>query len=107
MPGTDLTARIMAQVAVTPITRPVAEKPLIGRKGWAMIVAGTITLFALAFIGDGSAIVRTPSYFAPFTSLLNGIRLPQGDWPAWAIGASACALLFTALDRVLARKTAQ
>jgi hypothetical protein len=30
--------------------------------------------------------------------------LPAGEWPLWLAGASACALLFTVVDRVLAQR---
>lgn len=104
-PATDLTARIMARVAVTPIARPVEVIPLIGKRAWTVMAVGVTVLLALAVAGSTGQ-TTTPSYLTPVTDLLGSIRLPQGDWPVWMIGASACALLFTLLDRMLARRAA-
>jgi len=105
-PGTDLTARIMARVAVTPMARPAPIKPLIGQWGWGAMAAGVIALFALVLIGNGSTTTTTPTLLTPFIEMTRNIRVPQGDWTVWASGVSACALLFTLLDRVLARRVA-
>ena len=54
----DLTGRIMAQVTVTPIARPVVVKPVIGRWGWIGIAASAGVLIALALSGttaDGTS----------------------------------------------------
>lgn len=105
-PGSDLTARIMARVAVTPIHRPAPVKPLIGRTGWVLIAA----LLALPLLG---ALVAGPSQsapssglLAPLQDLLTHVQLPAGAWPAWVIGASAVALLLVVLDRFLSRTAA-
>jgi len=104
VPGTDLTERIMARVAVTPIARPVAVEPLIGKRAWAGIITGVSVLLGLS-VAAGQGAGATAPYLAPLMDLLGGIGLPQGDWPLWMIGASACALLFALLDRALARRT--
>jgi hypothetical protein len=112
-PVSDLTARIMSRVAVTPILRPTEVKPLIGKWGWAAILlslAGFVgLLFAIAPAQGTSASPITDMIRA----LLNGARLPSlptlpvlpdGNWPLWLAGASACVLLFTLLDRTLAQR---
>jgi hypothetical protein len=103
VPDSDLTARIMARVAVTPIHRPATPKPLIGRTGWMLIAA----LLALPLLG---ALVPGPAHsepanglLSPFWDLLAQLQLASGQWPAWVIGASLVALVLVAMDRWLSR----
>jgi hypothetical protein len=100
-PGNDLSARIMARVAVTTIARPVPVKPLIGPWGWAGIAAFVLAVVLLGLysgIASGGASVTYPS---PVQDLFSGMELPKGDWPLWMIGMSFLALLFLGIDRAL------
>lgn len=103
-PGADLTARIMARVAVTPIARPLTVEPLIGKRGWAIAMVGVVALLVFAFVTGGNS-TAPPPWLVPAAETLRHIRPPQ-DWPVWTLGTTACALLFTAVDRLLARRTA-
>ena len=104
-PGTDLTDRIMARVAVTPIHRPLEVKPLIGRWGWVgigVVFIGMLVVL-LSAAGTGSA---GPSILDPLWQQLpryEGFRLaiPMGQWTVWAAAAAGCMLLFTLVDRAL------
>ena len=40
-PATDLTDRIMARVAVTPLLRPTPVRPILGRGAWTSIILAT------------------------------------------------------------------
>ncbi|MDX9750777.1 MAG: hypothetical protein RBT71_06820 [Flavobacteriales bacterium] len=102
-PGTDLTARIMARVAVTPMARPAPIKPLIGQWGWGAMAAAVFALVAWAVVAAPHGTGTGQPLFAPLTDVLARVRLPHGDWPVWAIGASVCVLLFSLLDHALAR----
>lgn len=102
-PEHDLTARIMAQVAVTPMHRPAPTAPLIGRWGWVAIV----TFVALALLGalfaTPQGVESGPGLLAPVQEFLGQLRVPGGPWPAWVPGACVVALLLVAMDRVLSR----
>ena len=106
-PVSDLTTRIMSRVAVTPVIRATEVKPLIGKWGWGAILLSLIG-FAGLLLAISPAQGTGPS---PVSDMLRGIlnsftlpALPAGDWPLWLAGASACALLFTALDRRWAQR---
>ncbi len=105
--GTDLSERIMARVAVTPVHRPLEVKPLIGRFGWLAIGAVFIGLLALFFnaAGAGSA---GPSILDPLWQQVPNIegfriKIPRGPWTIWAAVAAGCLFLFTLADRALER----
>ncbi len=106
-PVSDLTTRIMSRVAVTPVLRATEVKPLIGKWGWGAILLSLIgfvgLLLATAPIqGTGSSPLSDMLH-----NMLGGISpptLPTGDWPLWLAGASACMLLFTVVDRMLAQR---
>jgi hypothetical protein len=100
-PGNDLSARIMARVAVTTIARPVPVKPLIGPWGWAGIAAfvmGAVLLGLFSGVAGGGSEF---TYLSPVLDMISGIELPKGDWPLWMIGISFLALLFLGIDRAL------
>ncbi len=105
-PGTDITARIMAQVAVTPLLRPVVVKPLIGSRAWAVMAIGMLTLLVLVLTTGQGAPAEAPSALSPYAERFRNLLMPGGTWPVWTIGVSACALLFTLLDRALAKRVA-
>ncbi len=106
-PASDLTARIMSRVAVTPVMRPTEVKPLIGKWGWGAILLGLI-----GFVGLLIAMAPAQSNStSPIADMLRNTlgnltlpTLPAGEWPLWLAGASAGALLFVLLDKVLARR---
>jgi hypothetical protein len=100
-PGNDLSARIMARVAVTTIARPVSVQPLIGTWGWAVIAVFVLAVVLLGLysgIASGGANV---TYLSPIQDMISGVELPKGDWPLWMIGMSFLALLFLGIDRAL------
>ena len=100
-PTSDLTARIMARVAVTPVIRATEVKPLIGRWGWGAILFSVAALLGF-LLGTGPSTTTTGSPVSGrLHALLDGLS-PTGNWPILLIGAAACLLLFTVLDRVLA-----
>ncbi|MDQ3100505.1 MAG: hypothetical protein M3R08_03895 [Bacteroidota bacterium] len=103
--GTDLTDRIMARVAVTPVLAPLEVKPLIGKAGWFFIAACFIGLLVLLF-NVASAGPSGPSILDPLWQKVPGfegfsIKIPTGQWTIWAAGAAGCMLLFTLVDRAL------
>lgn len=100
-PGTDLTARIMAQVAVTRIVKPVPVKPLIGTRGWVLIAAGLVAVIGVGMSGGGDA---GPGWPQALAERLARIQLPKSEWPVWLAAGSGLALLFTALDTLLRRR---
>ena len=104
--GTDLSDRIMARVAVTPIMQPLEVKPLIGKAGWSAIAGMFIILLALLFNAAGiSYNSQAPSILDPLLANVPNLHfsLPAGPWIYWAAGAAACALVFTLMDRALER----
>lgn len=105
-PGSDLSARIMARVAVTPMARPVVVEPLIGRRGWIVLAIIAVMLLIATFVIPGTSVPTGPSWFTPMDEVHKHIRLPQ-DWSLWALLASTTALLFTLVDRSLAHKSVQ
>ena len=100
-PSNDLSARVMARVAVTTIARPVTVKPLIGRWGWAGI---SMVFMAVVLLGLFSGMASGGSdviHLSPVKDFFSGMGLPKGDWPLWMIGMSFLALLFLGIDRAL------
>ena len=56
MPASDLTDRIMARVAVTPIIRSTVVQPLISKRAWIMTAFGLVGLVLLVkFLPASSA----------------------------------------------------
>jgi hypothetical protein len=104
---TDLSDRIMARVAVTPIHQPIEVKPLIGKAGWFAIAAVFIGLLVLLFNSAGSA-PGTPSILDPLWQMMPEtegfkISIPTGKWTLWAAAGGALLLLYTLMDRALER----
>ena len=102
MPATDLTARIMARVAVTPMARPVPVRPLIGRWGWMAMAAALLGLLVFV-LGMGTSPTGSPPvlYLTPWLERLGDLRPPQGEWPLWITGASVLAFLFVVIDQAM------
>jgi len=101
--GADLTARIMARVAVTPVLRPTKVEPLIGTWGWVGI-CGILLAVALSGFFSGMATGGSEgTYLSPVQEIFSGMELPNGNWPLWMIGMSFLALLFMGIDRMLDR----
>lgn len=104
-PGTDLTARIMARVAVTPMARPAKVEPLIGRTGWTILLAPVIILITVSVMAAMRAPAGdVPDYLAPMLEVVRQVRIPA-SWAVWSIGVTGCLLLFTLTDRALARRS--
>lgn len=106
-PATDLTARIMSRVAVTPVIRATEVKPLIGKRGWAAILVGFIGLVGLLLATAPAQSTTASPISDMLRNTLGGFTLPAlpaGEWPLWLACASACVLLFTVLDRSLAQR---
>lgn len=101
-PAHDLTARIMARVAVTPIARPTPARPLIGTSGWVAITAGAMALLGLSLL-LGATSGHAPASADAMLDAMRSWQLPQGSWPQVMIGGSILVLLFFALDRTLNR----
>lgn len=101
-PANDLTERIMARVAVTPVLsrRPVA--PLVSRAGWAGIGgAAVLILIATAWAAPGM-----PSD-GPLGHAFQALRAPlfqAGSWAPWLSGLSLCMLVLAAMDRLLVNR---
>lgn len=101
-PARDLTDRIMARVAVTPIARPLAVKPVIGTRGWIGIAAGTAALVAWSALGGTDS---APSAWTQVVAdRVPHFALPAGNWPLWLAIGSGTALLCAYLDTVLRTK---
>ena len=100
VPERDLTDRIMARVAVTRAADPTPVPPLIGKWGWAGIAGVAFLVVAIA-TGISGAPAASPSvpYAQPIIDWLGALRLPEGQWPQWVIGASVLALFFAVLVR--------
>jgi hypothetical protein len=105
--ATDLSDRIMARVAVTPIHQPLVVKPVIGRAGWFAIAAGFIGLLAFLFNAAGTT-AGTSSLLDPLWQnvpriQLSHIALPTGQWTLWAAVIAGGMLMLALMDRVLER----
>ncbi|MBL7982203.1 MAG: hypothetical protein JNL52_10405 [Flavobacteriales bacterium] len=100
-PDRDLTDRIMARVAVTPILRPTPVKPILGRTAWMAIGALAALVMVIAVvIGQGQ---ESKGLYT--TDLFNNLStsLPATDnWAIWLAGLSASLVVLGALDRMLA-----
>lgn len=103
----DLTDRIMARVAVTPVFAPVEVKPLIGKAGWFAITVAFISVLGLLLnAASAGAINGEPSFLDPLWRSFPDpssfkISIPTGQWTIWAAAGGALLLLFTLMDRAL------
>lgn len=105
-PASDLTARIMSRVAVTPVIRATEVKPLIGKRGWGVILLCLISAAGILLAKAPSQGTGSSPIADMLRSTLGGLTFPTGNWPLWLASASACVLLFTVLDRMLAQRMA-
>ena len=101
--GKDLVARVMAQVVVTPIHRASPTPPLIGRGWWVGITAMLVLPILAVLSADLTGGQYMPDILAPLAERLSTLRLPDGDWPMWTLGASSVAFFLMALDQLLGR----
>jgi hypothetical protein len=100
-PAVDLTDRIMARVAVTPLLRPTSVKPLLGRAAWIGIIL--VTAAVLLAGSMGSVTTGTASSAVRDAWRTIGPSLPAvGNWALWLSGLSASLLVLAAVDRLLA-----
>jgi|GEM_PF-1333662 len=103
-PPRDLTDRIMARVAVTPIMRRDSAKPLISKRAWLLLGAGFLALTAAVALLPGDADQATgpaTKLFSMLEETTSQLRLPTGSWPIWSAMAVGSMLLFTWIDGTL------
>ena len=105
-PGIDLTDRIMARVAVSPIHRPLEVKPLIGKAGWFAI--GSLILLIVLVLMNLVGTSSESSLLDPIHRELSRIQLPvfslQAQWIYWSAAIAGLAFLYSLMDRILERK---
>jgi hypothetical protein len=105
-PRHDLTARIMAQVAVTPMVRIDIAKPLISKKAWWCAGVGLAALAGASVLlpGDTNAADGPVSIvLATLEERISQVRLPAGSWPMWTGLTLGGLLLLTWIDGTLMR----
>ncbi|MEO8590925.1 MAG: hypothetical protein ABI432_16225 [Flavobacteriales bacterium] len=106
VPATDLTDRIMARVAATPITRIDLAKPLISKRAWIMVGLGLVALCTVLGLMPETP-DQTPgpasTVISAIEGLLSGIQMPQGSWPMWTAMAMGSLLFFAWVDSALMR----
>lgn len=103
-PGDDLSQRIMARVAVTPMLRPMPVEPLIGARGWVTIaVLGALLIVVLLWNAP-----RTGASPSPVSEFLRSgwerFQVPLGDWTIWLACGSFCLLLIKLADLAISRR---
>ncbi|HEY0977477.1 MAG TPA: hypothetical protein VGE21_08405 [Flavobacteriales bacterium] len=101
-PEQDLTGRIMARVAVTPMHEATTVQPVIGKRGWALLAAALVLAIVLVCTIDGEATSGSiPLWLEPWMDRLGSIRLPSLGGAPWLAMAAACTLFFLWVDRWL------
>lgn len=99
----DLTERIMARVAVTPLLRPRPVQPLMSRKAWIGIAGGAaIFLLLTVTMAPSSAAFAGPMDLV--RKAVYGTLVQASAWASWLMGISVCMLILTLLDRLLAAR---
>lgn len=102
-PEQDLTARIMARVAVTPMHQATRVVPVIGIRGWIAIGAAFVLIIVLVCTTKGTGSAGPISLWMDgWSERMGRISLPSGERGIWLTVASACALFLAWLDRTLA-----
>jgi hypothetical protein len=100
VPKRDLADRIMARVAVTRVADPTPVPPLISKRGWTGIAGMALLVVTIAATISGSpAAAPSLPYADTITNWLSELKLPEGQWSQWVIGASFLALFFAVLMR--------
>ncbi len=100
-PVKDLTDRIMARVAVTPLLRPTPVKPILGRGAWIGIILLTAALLLWGLLGS-SGNGGTSRPVSDAWHMVSSALPASGNWALWLTGLSASLLVLAAMDRLLA-----
>jgi hypothetical protein len=99
-PAVDLTQRIMAQVAVTPLLRPKPSQPLLSRRAWSGIGIGAALVLLCAVITAPSTAASGSATDLARTTLHQALVQASG-WAPWLLGISVCMVVLTFIDRLL------
>lgn len=100
-PAVDLTDRIMARVAVTPLLRPTPVKPILGRGAWIGILLLTAAVLLWGFWGSSGTEAESGPVSDAWRTVSSALPV-SGNWALWLAGLSASLLVLAAVDRVLA-----
>lgn len=100
-PDTDLTDRIMARVAVTPLLRPTPVKPILGRGAWIGIILLTAAVLLWGLLGSANTETASGPVSDAWRTVSSALPA-SGNWALWLAGLSASLLVLAAVDRVLA-----
>ncbi len=99
-PATDLTERIMARVAVTPLLRPTPVRPIMGSRAWIGIAVLTAALLLWGFFG---ASTEHATSGPGSTAHAIGTLLPaSGNRALGLIALTVSLLVLAGCDRLLA-----
>lgn len=104
-PGRDMTARIMARVAVTPMTRLDITKPLISKQAWLGAGIGLAVLIgAIAVLPHepGPADGPMATVLSTVQERLSRFTVP-GSWLTWGAITLGGLLFLSVLDGTLMR----
>ena len=89
VPEQDLTDRIMARVAVTRFANPVKVLPVIGGKGWLLIM---VVALLIAVAGALSPMEPLPAWTGTIANGSHWLSSRAGEWSIW-LALFACTLL--------------
>ncbi|MEZ4756126.1 MAG: hypothetical protein R2817_04810 [Flavobacteriales bacterium] len=101
VPEADLTDRIMARVAVTPVLRPTPVKPILDRRAWIAIILLTTTVLLCGLVGSANT-ASTSGPVSDAWRAASSALSSSGSWAHWLAGLSASLLVLAAVDRSLA-----
>ena len=101
VPPTDLTDRIMARVAVTPLLRPTPVKPILGRGAWIGIILLTAVVLLWGLLGSAGSEATSGPVSDAWRTVISALST-SGNWALWLAGLSASLLVLAAVDRLLA-----
>ena len=104
-PERDLTARVMARVAVTPILRLDIARPLISKRAWwgaGVGLAALVVTVALLPHDPGTADGPVSTALALAEERISRISIPT-SWLTWTAMTVGGLLFFTWVDATLAR----
>ena len=106
-PTRDLTDRIMARVAVTPIIRLSIVQPLISKRAWiisGLCLIGLVLLITFFPSGADQPASPVSNLVTAAYGTISEIRLPKGSWPIWTSMAAGSLLLFMWIDGTFMRR---
>jgi hypothetical protein len=102
-PATDLTDRIMARVAVTPLLRPTPVRPILGRGAWTSIILATAAMLLWGLLGSSGTEATSGPVSDAWRTISTVLCYPSDHAP-WLAGLSASLLVLAAVDRLLAAR---